>query len=285
MISLRAAVQLVVATAIVLVLAIRPSIEVEIAPSRIVPSGGNAYLFRMPAPDRPGYFLPSDSLTVPFGSNLVLTENDKRLGPSHAPHEVIRKKGAGGFSHWGSDFVFSSSDNTAPGQNGRVYKAVATLSLLPALRWTAIAILVAIALAPLFFARARIATWLTVQYRAARKDRRSVVIVAAKVLALAGMFGISLQPYLTFPTADSWAASAIQLTSSQRDGWTWVEVVQALIAFASIAGICVAPFLRDWRIRVSLVSVVVLAFLIDAIVLNTSGQRIAFDMMDTLWRE
>jgi hypothetical protein len=285
MISLRAAMLPVVAAAIVLVLAIRPSIEIEIAPSKIVPAGGNAYLFRMPDPGRAGYFLPSDNLTVPHGSNVVLMEDNKPLGPPHFAHEFIREKGAGGFSHWGTDFVFSSSDNTAPSRNGRVYKAVGTLSLLPILRWTAIAILVAIALAPLFFARVRIATWLTIQCRAARTDRRSAIIAAAKILALAGIFGISLQPYLTFPTAASWAASAVQFASSQREGWTWIEVVQALIACASVAGVCVAPFLRDWHIRVSLVSVVVLAFLIDVIVLNTSGQRIVYDMMDTLWRE
>ena len=285
MISLRAVALLVVATAIVLVLAVRPSIEIEIPPSRIVSAGGHAYLFRMPDPGRPGYFLPSDNLTVPFGSKLVLMEDDKPLGPPHFAHEFIREKGTGGFSHWGTDFVFSSSDNTAPGQNGRVYKAVATLSLVPALHWTAITILVAIALAPLAFARARIAIWLASQYWATRKDPRSAVIAAAKVLALAGMFAISLQPFLTHRTGASWAASAVQFTSSQRDGWTWVEIVQAIIALACIMGICVAPFLRDWRIRVPLVAVVVLAFLVDAIVLNTSGQSIAFDMADTLWRE
>ena len=63
--------------------------------------------------------LPSDAES---GSKLVLFEDDSPLGPAHAPHEEIRRLGAGRFSHWGAQLYFSTSDNTDPRRNGRRYR-------------------------------------------------------------------------------------------------------------------------------------------------------------------
>jgi len=46
------------------------------------------------------------------------------LGPAHTFHAEIVKNGSGRFSHYENDVVFSSSDNSDPNLNGRVYALV-----------------------------------------------------------------------------------------------------------------------------------------------------------------
>jgi hypothetical protein len=60
-------------------------------------------------------------------SRLVLAEDTVPLGPAHAPHADIRTKGGGRFSHWTVAILFSSSDNSDPRTNGRLY----TLTVRP----------------------------------------------------------------------------------------------------------------------------------------------------------
>jgi hypothetical protein len=54
-------------------------------------------------------------------SRLELLEDGNPLGPPHQMHDVIRNKGNGAFSHWGTGLHFSTSDNTDPRTNGRSY--------------------------------------------------------------------------------------------------------------------------------------------------------------------
>jgi 2-polyprenyl-3-methyl-5-hydroxy-6-metoxy-1,4-benzoquinol methylase len=49
-------------------------------------------------------------------------ENAEQLVFPHALHVDIVKFGSGRFSHWGQDLLFSSSDNSDPRSNGRVYE-------------------------------------------------------------------------------------------------------------------------------------------------------------------
>jgi hypothetical protein len=58
------------------------------------------------------------------GSDLLLLENGRPLGPSNAPHAAIRARGRGAYSHWGRNLVFSASDNSIPLANGRHYEAL-----------------------------------------------------------------------------------------------------------------------------------------------------------------
>jgi SAM-dependent methyltransferase len=58
------------------------------------------------------------------GSPVLVFENKVPLGPAHALHSDIVKFGAGRFSHWGSELLFSSSDNSDPRSNGRNYEIV-----------------------------------------------------------------------------------------------------------------------------------------------------------------
>ncbi|MBX9635297.1 MAG: hypothetical protein K2X44_09990, partial [Magnetospirillum sp.] len=62
-----------------------------------------------------------DSCQAGSQSRLVLFEDGEPLGPAHAPHDDIRVLGQGRFSHWGPNLVFSTSDNSDPTRNGRVY--------------------------------------------------------------------------------------------------------------------------------------------------------------------
>lgn len=82
---------------------------------RIAPDSG--FCFRAPGPSR----IISDEDGV---SILILLENDTPLSAPHTPHNEIRRLGQGRYSHWGRYMYFSSSDNTDPRKNGRVYKLV-----------------------------------------------------------------------------------------------------------------------------------------------------------------
>jgi hypothetical protein len=63
----------------------------------------------------------ADSQADPQASPLLLCENDRPLGPPHMEHEVIRRLGAGRFSHWGPVVYFSTPDGSNPIKNGRRY--------------------------------------------------------------------------------------------------------------------------------------------------------------------
>lgn len=62
-----------------------------------------------------------DNSTYPQRSTYVLCEDGKPLGAGHSPHDIIRKTGNGLFSHWSHNLFFSTSDNSDPRSNGRVY--------------------------------------------------------------------------------------------------------------------------------------------------------------------
>ena len=60
-----------------------------------------------------------------LNSTAVVLEDGRLLGPGHAAHDDVRFKGAGLFSHWGRELYLSTSDNSDPNTNGRVYTIVA----------------------------------------------------------------------------------------------------------------------------------------------------------------
>lgn len=82
---------------------------------RIEPDSG--FCLRAPGPHR----AISDQEGL---STLILLENDTPLPSPHAAHDEIRRLGRGRYSHWGRYMYFSSSDNTDPRKNGRIYKLV-----------------------------------------------------------------------------------------------------------------------------------------------------------------
>ena len=68
--------------------------------------------------------IPSDNSDTPTRSRLVLCEDGNAFGTPHALHAEIAQRGGGRYSHWSGELVFSTSDNSDPNSNGRVYVAV-----------------------------------------------------------------------------------------------------------------------------------------------------------------
>jgi len=61
------------------------------------------------------------------GSQLLVFEDGRPLGPPHSVHQHIRDEGGGRYSHWTREgLYFSASDNTDPRTNGRVYEVAST---------------------------------------------------------------------------------------------------------------------------------------------------------------
>jgi len=54
-------------------------------------------------------------------SRIQVYEDGVPLPRPHADHQLIRKRGLGAFSHWGSAIYLSTSDNSDPRTNGRTY--------------------------------------------------------------------------------------------------------------------------------------------------------------------
>lgn len=94
--------------------------------------GGGGYDFYYDLPGRrvAGLLVArADDNARPGESRVVLLEGKTELGPAHASHDDVRRLGGGRFSHWRVKaqkgvLVFSSSDNSDPRENGRVYSAV-----------------------------------------------------------------------------------------------------------------------------------------------------------------
>lgn len=85
-------------------------------PGLIRAERGHCYIYHLPqAVDL------ADDEDHPLRSPLQLSEASSPLGPAHTLHDFIRARGQGGFSHWGNRLYFSTSDNSDPRHNGRLY--------------------------------------------------------------------------------------------------------------------------------------------------------------------
>src|SRR4051794_7911382 len=85
-------------------------------------------------------FYPSqgDSVNDPYTSGLRLFEDGRPIGPPHSAHQGIAEHGGGRYSHWIDHLRFSSSDNSDPRINDRLYTvaegpAIWRLLLIPGL--------------------------------------------------------------------------------------------------------------------------------------------------------
>jgi hypothetical protein len=85
-------------------------------------TGGYSFAVNIPELDK----LADNRPEAPNQSPLVICENHRVLGPAHALHQDITARGQGRFSHWGTDMVFSTSDNSDPNTNGRSYLIIRT---------------------------------------------------------------------------------------------------------------------------------------------------------------
>jgi glycosyltransferase involved in cell wall biosynthesis len=66
-------------------------------------------------------FPPGDDLWRPKHSRLTVSEDGCPLQPGHSSHDLVRFRGGGRYSHWGTSLFFSTSDGSDPRSNGRGY--------------------------------------------------------------------------------------------------------------------------------------------------------------------
>ena len=79
---------------------------------------GNCWIANIPV----SFGIP-DCLDKMSASQTRLFEDGREIGPAHVIHTEIEKFGRGSFSHWKDGFFyFSSSDNSDPNKNGRLYE-------------------------------------------------------------------------------------------------------------------------------------------------------------------
>jgi hypothetical protein len=119
-------------------------VERQLDSRNFSPDSGNCYVYAATL------FTPSDT-TGAASSELRLLENGRLLEYSHAQHEAIRQAGRGRFSHWGDVIYMSSSDNSDPRTNGRVYTLA--YPLRPPSAFVGPVILLSVLLLPLGAAR------------------------------------------------------------------------------------------------------------------------------------
>ena len=65
-----------------------------------------------------------DTASDPLKSRLVMFENGRPLRQRHEHHSTIVRTGRGAYSHWERHILFSTSDNTDPNENQRIYSYV-----------------------------------------------------------------------------------------------------------------------------------------------------------------
>jgi len=83
--------------------------------TRLRPQSGFAFIL-------PVFVDEGDSSAATTVSRVVVFENDVPLGPGHSAHAVIRATGRGAYSHWRTALYLSSTDNSDPRANGRIYR-------------------------------------------------------------------------------------------------------------------------------------------------------------------
>jgi hypothetical protein len=110
-----------------------PSFQASIASASIEEEQGAAYVVAVHL-ENFLYVLPADTTETPFSSKLAMAENGNLLGPPHSLHASIRENGGGRFSHWGNSIIFSTSDNSDPRTNGRIYSIASPTTLNTPLR-------------------------------------------------------------------------------------------------------------------------------------------------------
>ena len=109
------------------------SVRATLSPDKIDPFGGSAYRASLPTTFTPLFAASGDDVPGESWSNLTVSEDERPLGPPHAPHAQIRSEGLGAYSHWGDSVVFSATDGSDPRDNGRSYRIAYRTFPVPAL--------------------------------------------------------------------------------------------------------------------------------------------------------
>ncbi len=153
------------------------SVRTSLAADRIAAEQGRAYVVGLPFKDSAFFTVSTDGSGSGSRSRLVLRENGTPLGPSHAPHSVVREQGGGAYSHWRNELWFSTSDGSDPRGNGKTYIASAKREL----QFPVLAGLAALDVISIWFARRGLAR--TTRRLFGRRIRPVLLAIALTALA------------------------------------------------------------------------------------------------------
>ena len=108
--------------------------EQKVAATKFYVAPGRVQKLEPPIRDYPGHMfgiglvnlkhLADDVMPNHDSSPVYIFEEKQQLSAPHAIHADIVKFGRGRFSHWGQELLFSSSNNSDPRSNGRLYEIV-----------------------------------------------------------------------------------------------------------------------------------------------------------------
>lgn len=114
-----------------------PRVTFVIDPSKVLHESGNAFTVKIPTHGNPILRPLGEDAVAPPGSDLRVWEDGRLLAQPRAPHDDIRSRGAGAYSHWARLLYFSASDNSDPRTNGRPYRIQLRLQVSIGLRFFA----------------------------------------------------------------------------------------------------------------------------------------------------
>lgn len=107
---------------------LRPVEMLRIPTADLTSAGGHAYAFEVPKSFHQALF--GSDAPVSGDMPVGLLEDNQMLGPGEQVHALIRRQGTGAFSAWANanpasvTLFFSTSDNSDPRTNGRVYTLI-----------------------------------------------------------------------------------------------------------------------------------------------------------------
>lgn len=193
---------------------LQPSWRVTLAPEQLRPQEGHSFVRLTGPPFWSPIVAVSDSSWDDKASRLTLLEDGRLLGPANAMHSLIRERGRGAFSYWSGYLLFTTSDNSDPRSNGRVYEAMLPLAL-GLTGWLALA---TVHLAALFKRRAvylATVTWLMLEaWRLGRLLAKAcvVVLMLASRAAMIHVMGAGATPR-TAALRQSWREARDRLAT------------------------------------------------------------------------
>lgn len=98
-----------------------PRFLASLSAHEMVDEGGDAFTFTPDFSTHWPYAIPSRPVSTLRSDDVKVFENGRFIGALTPSHDAIRQSGSGKYNVWNGVLWFSSSDNTDPRTNGRIY--------------------------------------------------------------------------------------------------------------------------------------------------------------------